>query len=138
MKGSLANIGAMKLSNLALELENASRKLNTVFCAENLPSFLEKLEYLYLSLKEAFSAEQYNPLVITPELLSTLTVIFNKLITAFDETDFIAIEEGMENLSALQIDSDLNEEIEKIKDAVLTMDYEAAKEVMQNLIKLEI
>ncbi|MDR1802592.1 MAG: response regulator, partial [Treponema sp.] len=43
MKSSLATIGAMKLSEAAAELENASKNRKTDFCQEKFPVLMEKL-----------------------------------------------------------------------------------------------
>jgi CheY-like chemotaxis protein/HPt (histidine-containing phosphotransfer) domain-containing protein len=133
-KGSLANMGAMELSSRALELEKASYREDKDFCSLNLKSFLDELGALSLKLQEAFKEKKRlsAPAVLPPEMPE----IFNKLTAAFAETDFLAIDEEMEKLNSVKDavkDEFLQEEIEKIKDAVFLMDYEGAKEVMQNL-----
>ena len=132
MKGSLANIGATALSKLALELEIASRETDVSFCASNLPPFLERLNGLYAELKEAFAKKTHarDPIEISPEL----ALIFEKLADAFGRMNFAAINKEMEKLDALSNIGALKEEIEKLKDAVLVMDYGGAVEVMQKLL----
>jgi signal transduction histidine kinase/CheY-like chemotaxis protein/HPt (histidine-containing phosphotransfer) domain-containing protein len=133
MKGSLANIGAMELSGQARELEAAADRADTVFCASNMPPFLEKLGALKSSLAEAFASGEQNrgPIEIPPELPS----IFKKLTAAFAETDFLAIDEATERLNALNPEGAFKEEVEKIKDAVMMMDYAGAEKIMQELLK---
>jgi signal transduction histidine kinase/CheY-like chemotaxis protein/HAMP domain-containing protein/HPt (histidine-containing phosphotransfer) domain-containing protein len=129
MKGSLANIGAMELSSKALALEKASKTMDNVFCIANLPPFLDELNKLCGKLKEAFSVidQNTNPVEIPPEL----PCIFNHLIDAFEEFDLPRIETEMAALDTLPLSGSLKEEVEKIKDFVMIMDYDSAKELMR-------
>ncbi|MCL2069476.1 MAG: ATP-binding protein [Treponema sp.] len=137
MKGLLTNIGAMGLYSQARDLETAADQADTAFCAANLPPFLEELRGLGSSLAEAFAnhAPFQGPLEIPPELSLALAPVLKKLTAAFDNTDFAAIDEGMKSLSVIKADGALQEEIEKIKDAVLTMDHSGAMEVIRKLSK---
>jgi CheY-like chemotaxis protein/HPt (histidine-containing phosphotransfer) domain-containing protein len=148
MKGSLANIGAMELSSRAYELETASdssrqKQCDKDFCASRLPSFLEDLKRLGSDIQAALEGENKpgvtgesggGPVEVPP----ALQTVFNKLTAAFEKTDFMAIDEGMQAIKALQSngslkDENLNKEIEKIKYAVLTMDYDGAIKVIRAL-----
>jgi HPt (histidine-containing phosphotransfer) domain-containing protein len=132
MKGALANIGAMDLSAKARELEIASDQEDIAFCAVNLSDFSERLGDLKSKLKEAFAEIKQNrgSFEIPPEL----PLIFEKLKTAFEEMNFVAIDNEIANLDSLNLSSALKEETEQIKDAVLIMDYEKAIIVMQKLL----
>jgi V/A-type H+-transporting ATPase subunit D len=55
IKGALANVGAIKLSEKARELEMASAGQDYDYCAMNLPFFLEKLIVFNQQLSEAFA-----------------------------------------------------------------------------------
>jgi signal transduction histidine kinase/CheY-like chemotaxis protein/HPt (histidine-containing phosphotransfer) domain-containing protein len=137
MKGSLANIGMMKLSADAYELEKASDRGDGGLCAHQLPPFLEALQTFHAGLKEAFALiEQPRGAV---EIPAELPPVLKKLAHAFAEKNFVAVDEGLESLAGLKkkdiIKGDaLNEEIEKIKDAVEIMDYKTAQEVINKLI----
>jgi len=133
MKGALNFAGAIELALQAYDLESASDKGDLSFCAANLPLFLEGLNRLGLSLAAAFEQENQNhePIVIPPEL----PPIFKKLSAAFAATNFLAIDEEMESLDALAADGALKNEIERLKDAVLMMDYEGANKIMQELLE---
>jgi HPt (histidine-containing phosphotransfer) domain-containing protein len=133
MKGSLANIGAMGLSSRALALEAAADNADAAFCAETLPSFLDDLRGLKSKLVAAFAKknENYGPIEIPPEL----PPIFARLTSAFAQTDFLAIDKGMESLNALNASGALKDQIERIKDAVMMMEYEEAAQVMQEMLK---
>jgi CheY-like chemotaxis protein len=137
MKGSLANIGMMELSADAYELEKASDKGDGNFCATRLLPFLDGLETFNAGLQEAFAAIKQSsaPVDIPPELPPVLKLLSG----AFKEKNFIAVDEGMDGLSALQEKGvikgeSLNEEIEKIKDAVSIMDYNGANEIISRLL----
>jgi CheY-like chemotaxis protein/HPt (histidine-containing phosphotransfer) domain-containing protein len=131
MKGSLANIGAMELSERAYKLEKAADRAEVDYCAMNLPEFLYELKYFGLALSQAFYTivQPNEPFDIPPEL----PALFEKLKAAFAQTDFIAIDENMDILDEINAKGALKEELDKIKDAVLTMDYDAAVEVMSSL-----
>jgi signal transduction histidine kinase/response regulator of citrate/malate metabolism len=142
MKGSLANIGAMELSSRAYELETASDKADNDFCSSHLPSFLDDLKTLGSALAAAFDGENQSNAASTPsgvpvEIPPALKEVFNKLTAAFEKTDFMAIDEGMQSIKVLQsnsaLDETLNKEIEKIKYAVLMMDYDSAIKIIRSM-----
>jgi CheY-like chemotaxis protein/HPt (histidine-containing phosphotransfer) domain-containing protein len=132
MKSSLANIGATALSALARDLETAADQADASFCASNLPLFLERLKSLNFALKEAFAKKTRPraPIEIPPEL----PIIFKRMTDALDEINFMALDEEIEKLDALNTSGALKEEIELLKDAVLIMDYDGAVETMQNIM----
>nr|AGS54080.1 response regulator receiver [uncultured bacterium contig00007] len=131
MKGSLANVGMMELSFRAYELEKAADRADVNYCVINLPEFLQELKFLSLSLMQAFDTivRSGGPIDIPPGL----PAIFEKLKTAFEQTDFIAIDENMDILDEINAKGALKEELDKIKDAVLMMDYDCAVEIMSSL-----
>ncbi|MCL2473086.1 MAG: Hpt domain-containing protein, partial [Treponema sp.] len=132
MKGSLANIGAMVLSDKAKELEMASDTGDKDFCLANLPFFLMELAVFDGKINEAFnlSKPDAGPIEIPPELPE----IFRQMMKAFNEINFLAINESLDSLDAMNVSGALKEEIEQIKDAVLVMDYDGASVIMQRLM----
>jgi len=132
IKGALATIGAMNLSEKAFDLEIESGKKDAAFCAENLPRLLKRLNNLKLNLKEAFSIINANdtPFIIPPEL----PYIFERLISSFAEIDLVLIDEEIEKLNALNLSGALKEEIEQIKDLVMMMEYDEAKKRMSQYL----
>jgi CheY-like chemotaxis protein/HPt (histidine-containing phosphotransfer) domain-containing protein len=133
IKGSLASIGAMDLSEKARVIEAASDKDNISFCVSNLPLFLNELNNLNLKLQDIFSITQQNNVPI--EILPELPIILNRLEEAFTEIDFDRIDEELENLDELNLSNALKFKIEHIKDEVIVMDYEAAAEHIAELLK---
>jgi len=139
IKGALANIGATELSGLAYELEVAAGRGDAALCEAKLPYFTERLGGLNLGLREAFgetetAKQNEGPVAAPPELPQ----IFDALTRAFEEMDFVSIDEGMEKLDELDkphMGTALKDWIESIKNAVLVMDYENAAETMHKLMQ---
>nr|AGS52972.1 sensory box histidine kinase/response regulator [uncultured bacterium contig00030] len=131
MKSSLATIGGQELSNRALELETEADKGNTDFCAANLPAFLDEISKLKDSITEAFESNEQNQASGTQQ--GELPMIFEKLSTAFSEPDLTAIDEGLESLNALKKNI-LKTEIDKIKDAISSFDYESAMNIIRRIM----
>ena len=134
IKSSLAIIGAIKLESDARELEFASNRNDSAFCASNLPGLLENLGNLRLRLKEAFSIKGRvsEPFEIPPEL----PPILERLTRAFREMDIVAIDKGVERLTALNLTGALVDEIEQITDAATITDFDYAIEVIEKLTSI--
>ena len=128
LKTSLANIGADELSAKAKDLEKAANAADKDFCNKNFPSFLEGITKLKDNLSAAFATESAGQ--GSTETPPEFPLILKKLTTALNETDFMAIDQEIKNLTALELSGALSEEVEKIKDAVLVMDYDKALEVI--------
>ena len=135
IKSSMTNIGALELAVMALGLEHAAVQRNMDFLKTELPPFLKTLDDLYSALRSAFAAnvKSHTPLKISPEL----PLLFKNLMAAFDTADYYAIDRVVKNLEALNTESGMKEEIEKIVDAVIVMDYEGAREIMLKLLRLD-
>ena len=93
---------------------------------------METLRALGSRLAAAFAKESENhaPIEIPPQL----PPLCEKLLAAFGKNDFIAINEAAEALDALKTVGALKDEIDKIKEAVMMMDGEGAKRVIQGLL----
>ena len=133
IKNSLANLGAMKLSARAYELEAAALRNDTAFCALNLNPFLDDLRNLSEEIKKAFS-ELYQdnaPIIVPPEL----ELILVKMKDAMNEMDYMKINDELRNLNALEVNEALKGRIEEIETAVILMDYPCAVEAIQELLK---
>ena len=132
LKGAMAGIGAMALSEKAYGLEMASDKMDVKYCVLNLPDLLEGINELNENLKKAFSTIKRSEGPI--EIPSELPVIFERLINAFNETDLVLIDQELENIKELDLGGVLREEVEKINDSVMMMDYEGAIEHIKKLL----
>jgi CheY-like chemotaxis protein len=135
MKGALNFVGAVELSRQAYDLEVASDREDAAFCASNMPPFLQGLARFGGSLTQAFEkknqSQSHDPIVIPPQL----PPLFKRLTAALAETDFLAIDEGMESLEEVDFSGTLKDEIERLKDAVLMMDYDGAIKIMRDLLE---
>jgi signal transduction histidine kinase/ActR/RegA family two-component response regulator len=132
MKSSLANIGVPGLSGMALDIETAAIRMDPAFCALKLPFLLDGLDALRSGLVEVFSINKQSDGLI--EIPPGLPPVFEKMTAAFEEMDFPTIDEAIKALDTLNPNDALIEEFDRIKDAVLMSDYDAAKEVMQKLL----
>jgi len=132
MKSSLAYIGAAELSERAYRLEIASAKMDTGFCAANLPPFLDGLNNLKVQLEESFKiiSHEEGAIELSPELLAML----REMLVCFDTTDVVRIDEELENLNSLSLFGALKDAIEKIKDMIMMMDYDGAAGEIQKLL----
>jgi len=133
LRGVLANIGAMDLSLKAHELETASDNNDRGFCSGSLPEFLLMLDQLYTPIKNAFSMldAEDEP----AEMPSELPSILRALTDAFDVVDLMAIDREIEKIDALNLGGKLKTETERIKDAVMMMDYENAVKCIALMLK---
>ncbi|MCL2479220.1 MAG: hypothetical protein FWF22_06945 [Treponema sp.] len=60
--------------------------------------------------------------------------VLERLAAALDNTDFTAIDEGLNSLDPIVPGSAISDDIEQIKNAILMMDYEKAKETIGRLL----
>ena len=132
IKSSLANIGALELSSIALELEMAADRGDKLFCKVRLPLWQEDLIDLNRQISEAFDliSKNQGPIDMLPELPG----IFDRMFSAFEEGNLVMIDSEIENLEALKAEGALKDEIERIKDAVMMMDYDGAGMIMHKLL----
>ena len=132
MKSSLANVGAMELSEKAYGLEIAAMQNDSSFCTMNLNAFLEALCDLASSVDALFSDQPQRSGVINvpPELV----VVLGNLHEALMETEYEKINRFLQELETFDLCGELKDKVEDIKDAVMIMDYENAKDLISGLI----
>jgi HPt (histidine-containing phosphotransfer) domain-containing protein len=137
MKSSLANIGAMDLSERAAVLERAaeSKEASWDYCLDNTGPFLADLSTLGEGLKKAFAANGNGEKTeFAEDVRQQLTEVFAELKKAFATADFTAIDKGLEALDALALTGHSAEEVKNIKEMVGFMDYEGAEHIMNELV----
>ena len=132
MKSSLANVGAMELSAKAYELEIASSRNDSAYCASNLRPFADELHHLGKELSEVFAGLHQNgdTVVLSPELSQILT----KMKIAVSEVKYEEINIELEKLENQNLDGSLEDEIEELRNAIIIMDYDSALEKIRNLL----
>jgi len=131
IKSSLASIGALELEKYAFELELASGRNDADYCTSHLPKLLDGLGDLHMKLKDAFS--QIDPSEENADMPSKLAPILERMTEAFRDIDVVAIDDGVEQLTALSLTGELGEEIERITDAAIMMDFDCAVKIINNL-----
>ncbi|MCL2252846.1 MAG: ATP-binding protein [Lachnospiraceae bacterium] len=131
MKGTLALLGASQLSATALRLEDASREKNIGYCEQNFKEFNDELRLFYHELKNVFDEYWKNKktVVIEPNLQACLT----RITEAISSMDISSVYEEIDLLNEMEISESLFDDIEKLKDALMIMNYDYAESIIKRL-----
>ena len=131
IKSSLASIGALALEKDAYELELASGRGDSDYCSSHVPQLIADLSTLHMRLKDAYSGiDRCGDKMNIP---SKLIPILERMTDAFRDIDVVAIDDGVEQLTALSLAGELGEEVERITDAAIMMDFDIAIELINKL-----
>ncbi len=133
MKSSLASVGAMELSRLALELEKASARSDADYCREHLPSFTSALAAMGCKLDVALQKEPASsaPAPADKETVSALLASLPELLISLEAYDYEAIVSGLGRLEGFDFGQEANTVINKVKDCVESFDYGNAAELLR-------
>jgi HPt (histidine-containing phosphotransfer) domain-containing protein len=132
IKSSLATIGAMRLSEAALELEKASKNKETDFCRKRFPEFKEKLLALHKKLSAIFSVSQ-DTRNKKPGDMSHLRENAKKALAAaeaFNSDTGIAI---LKDLISYDFGTETNNLLENALTALENFEYEGASESLKKI-----
>jgi CheY-like chemotaxis protein/HPt (histidine-containing phosphotransfer) domain-containing protein/PAS domain-containing protein len=134
MKSSLANIGAMALSEKARLLEAAAKRGDVAFCDGNTPPFLEELRALSRKLDEALSEENREnadskEAGSTGDLKEKLTAT-RTLINSFSDVEAADIVREMQKFD---YGSDVNMKLKKLMNCILEFDYDGTGALIDQL-----
>jgi len=132
MKSSLATIGAMRLSEAALELENASKNREIDFCRRRFPEFKEKLLSLHKKLSVIFSGGG-EPREKKPGDMSRLGEDAKKALAAVEAFDSDTSLEILENLLSFDFGAQNNILLENALTALENFEYEGASESLRKI-----
>jgi len=132
MKSSLATVGAMRLSETALELENASKNREIDFCRRRFPEFKEKLLSLHKKLSVIFSAGG-EPREKKPGDMSRLGENAKKALAAVEAFDSDAGLEILKALSSYDFGAEINVLLENALTALENFEYEGASESLKKI-----
>jgi HPt (histidine-containing phosphotransfer) domain-containing protein len=132
MKSSLATIGAMRLSETALELENASKNKEIDFCRLRFPEFKEKLLSLYKKLSVIFCGGG-EPREKKPGDMSRLGENAKKALAAVEAFDSDTGIEILKNLSSYDFGAQNNVLLENALSALENFEYEGASENLRKI-----
>jgi CheY-like chemotaxis protein/HPt (histidine-containing phosphotransfer) domain-containing protein len=131
MKGALANVGAMELSELSRVLENAASKNDPGFCSKKLPHLLRGLQNLYAGLQEAFETKKHDGVMRIPADMPGVLLMLRE---AIEDIDILLIDKAMDTLNALNLRGAIKDAVEPLKNAILIMDYDKATEQITQLL----
>jgi len=132
MKSSLATIGAMRLSETALELEKASKNKEIDFCRRRFPEFKEKLLSLYKKLSVIFSGSR-EPKEKKPGDMNRLRENAQKALSAVEAFDSDAGIEIIQDLSSYDFGAETNILLENALAALENFEYEGASESLRKI-----
>jgi CheY-like chemotaxis protein len=133
IKSVLSTIGAMTLSGLAAELEDASKAGNGLFCNEKFPAFKEKLGVLQEQLAAVFPQEEKPAPEKKAGDKTFLLESVQKASEAADDFDGDAGLETMKALSDYDFGEEINELIEKTSAAFGDFDFSTAEETLNDI-----
>jgi len=129
MKSSLATIGAMRLSEMSLELETASKKGDFDFCAQRFPDYNEKLlsfhEKLSVIFPETETAQKKEP-----GDMERLREGVQKALAAAEDFDNDTGMEIIKNLLTFDFGGENNVLLENAFTAFENFEYEGAAEIL--------
>ncbi len=135
MKGSLANIGAMKLSEQAAELEMAAKLNNTQFCITHFPNFLELLEGFTDKLSNIFISEVSN---VDLRSSGDMNELKNTLVFMYNALDSFESDEASEQLLEIMkytYGKEIDNLLKQIFETIEAFDFEKGMSIIQELQK---
>ena len=134
MKSTLASIGAMRLSDMARDLEAASRNDDDRFCAEHFPDLKARLLNLYEELSLVFPEEKAAPQRKEPGSAPFLREKLDKALAAAAE-DFSeeAGAEAINSLLAYDYGEPINTLLKKTGEAFEAFDFDGAAEAVRKI-----
>jgi signal transduction histidine kinase/HPt (histidine-containing phosphotransfer) domain-containing protein len=125
MKSSLATVGSMRLSEIAAEMETASKNRETDFCQEKFPVLREKLLALQKKLSVIFDGPK-DEQEKEPGNMDSLREDTRKALAAAEAFDDDACTEIIKNLLPYDFGGENNDLLESALTALENFDYESA------------
>jgi HPt (histidine-containing phosphotransfer) domain-containing protein len=132
MKSTLATIGAMRLSEMAFELEKASKNKESDFCRQRFPELKEKLLSLYKKLSVVFSGSQ-SPRERKPGDMGYLRENAKKALTAVEAFNSDAGIEILKDLLRYDFGAEPNTLLENALASLENFEYEGASENLKKI-----
>ena len=133
MKSTLSTVGAMKLSELAYKLEIAAKNKDFIYCAEQLPGFIEKLLLLSEDLSVAFPEDDVSAAEKKPGEPGYLSEYVQKALAAADDFDNDAGMEAVSKLLAYDFGPQNNTLLENASTAFREFDFDAAEAELRKI-----
>ena len=132
MKSILATIGAMKLSEIALKLETASKNKDLAYCEEQFPGFAGRLLSMHKALSEIFK-EEISASVKEHGDNAYLMEHIQKALMAADDYDNDAGIEAIEQLLIYDFGSKGNTLLEEALSAFREYDFDKARGALEKI-----
>jgi len=132
MKSSLATIGAMRLSEMAYELETAGKKKDYNYCAVKFPEFKEKLLLLHKKLSDVFPTAAPS-LKKEPGDAEFLRESVQKALAAVEDFDNDTAIETILNLMLFDFGSEKNIHLGNALAALENFEHEGAVEALKTI-----
>lgn len=136
LKSASKQIGALKLSDDALELENAGNALDEATIVEKTPALLDLYAHYEDVLKPFFpedNTDDENKEKITKK---KLTKTFEKLQTALDDLDMDGMEKSKDELSKYKYEGKAADLYKKLCSAIDELDPDACEAIMDTWISM--
>jgi HPt (histidine-containing phosphotransfer) domain-containing protein len=131
LKSMLASIGAQELSSAALNLENASKGGDDLYCKKNVQQFSQKLAFLHEQLGSVFPKEEEKEKVKGKD--SYLRENLQKAITAVKDYNTDAGMEVLNDLLAYDFGEEKNELIKNAAKALKGYQYDESLEFLNKI-----
>ncbi|MBQ6133502.1 MAG: response regulator [Lachnospiraceae bacterium] len=126
LKSAARIIGAERLSDLSMKLEEAGKEGNIDFIKENTSSLLDQYRDLYERLSGALDEKEKGPLA-SKEMVEEAK---ERLLSACDTMDFGEAESVLKELSDLTLDEKEREFFDRIKEHLLMLDWDSIEEML--------
>ena len=127
LKSAARIIGAERLSDLSMKLEEAGKEGNIDFIKENTSSLLDQYRDLYERLSGALDEKEKGPLA-SKEMVEEAK---ERLLSACDTMDFGEAESVLKELSDLTLDEKEREFFDRIKEHLLMLDWDSIEEMLK-------
>jgi CheY-like chemotaxis protein len=134
LKGATATIGARNLSELAKELEAASRQNDVSLLKARTPVFLESLNKILSKVNDYLSQNVGDPKSGRELNRQDLVAELQKLSKAFEEIDTKTIGLTLTNLKSSPLPAEMESELSKITDCFFEVEYDQAVSLIEGLL----
>ena len=136
LKGCLANIGAMPLSEQARLLESAAKEGDAEYCDINLSQFAEKTQRFAHRLSDLFVLDSLDEAqAALPEGdLQALKACLERLSIAITNYDFDEATALLEPLWQVAWPSEISQHLDAVKAALQRFDYDGAQQLIADIL----
>jgi signal transduction histidine kinase/DNA-binding response OmpR family regulator len=124
LKGAARSIGALKVGDLAAELEEAGRKQNLSHIEDKTGPLITELQELIEEISRSLKTENPDPALKAGEF--HYTPKFEVLKTALINNDYLAVNHELRRLNELPLDKAGRELLDAVEKDVLLFEYEKA------------